>query len=43
MVKDIAKALCELKKNDDKKFDTKEFIDRFVLKPHQKIRIEELL
>lgn len=43
MVKTIALALCEWHKNGKKKFDSHSHQERFQMKPHQKIRIEDLL
>lgn len=43
IVTGIARALFEYIKNGKKKFDTKEFNEKFKLKPHQKVRIEDLL
>ena len=43
MVQEIAKALCEFKRTGDKTFETKEFNEKFTLKAHQRVKIEDLL
>lgn len=43
IVKDIAKALCEYSKNKQRGFDTKEFNQKFIIKPTDKILVEDLL
>lgn len=43
IVKGLAKALCEYIKNGKKKFDTAQFNEKFKLKAHQKVRVEDLL
>lgn len=43
IVQDIASALCEWIKLNKRGFETPEFKQQYELKPHQKVRIEDLL